>query len=87
MQARSGDWLVVHSHSDGGHVRKAEIIATHGGEPPYTVRWLDEDKESIVFPGPDAQVVSAAEMGELDEAAAARIGRVQSAINEGHVTG
>ncbi|MGS0685614.1 DUF1918 domain-containing protein [Nakamurella sp. GG22] len=87
MQARSGDWLVVHSHSDGGHVRKAEIIATHGGEPPYTVRWLDEDKESIVFPGPDAQVVPAAEMAELNEAAATRIGRVQTAINGGHVAG
>ena len=87
MQARSGDWLVVHSHSDGGHIRKAEIIATHGGEPPYTVRWLDEDRESIVFPGPDAQVVSAAEMGELNEAASTRIGRVQTAINGGHVAG
>jgi hypothetical protein len=87
MQARSGDWLVVHSHSDGGHVRRAEIVATHGGEPPYTVRWLDEDKESIVFPGPDAQVVSAAELGELDQAAAARIGRVQTAIKGGHVAG
>lgn len=82
MQARSGDWLVVHSHNDGGHVRKAEIISTHGGEPPYTVRWLDEDKESIVFPGPDAQIVSAAEQGELNEAASARINRVQTAIGD-----
>lgn len=81
MQAQSGDWLIVHSHTDGGHIRKAEILGTHaGGLPPYTVRWLDEDKESILFPGPDAQVVSAGEMEESDRAQSERISRVQSAI-------
>ena len=60
MQAHEGDWLVVHSHTDGGHIRRAEIIGTRDdGAPPYSVRWIDDDKESVVFPGPDAQVVSA----------------------------
>jgi hypothetical protein len=62
MQAQQGDWLVVHSHKDGGHARRAEIIATHaGGEPPFTVRWVGEDRESVVFPGPDAEVHPSAE--------------------------
>lgn len=82
MQAQSGDWLIVHSHNDSGHVRKAEILATHeGGEPPYTVRWLDEDKESVVFPGPDAQVVPAIDEERARRAESARISRIQTAIN------
>jgi len=44
MQAQAGDWLVVHSHSDQGVVRRAEILSTHAnGEPPFTVRWADDD--------------------------------------------
>ena len=85
MQAQSGDWLIVHSHTDGGHIRKAEILGTHpGGQPPYTVRWLDEDKESIVFPGPDAQVVAAAELEQAERGQSERISRVQSAIGGQH---
>ncbi len=84
MQGQAGDWLIVHSHNDGGHIRRAEIIGTHaGGQPPFTVRWLDEDKESVVFPGPDAQVVAAGEEQQAQKAASERIDRVQSAI-EGH---
>ena len=83
MQAQSGDWLIVHSHTDGGHIRKAEILGTHAdGQPPYTVRWLDEDKESIVFPGPDAQVVAAGDLQEADLIQTERISRVQSAIGD-----
>ena len=60
MQAQAGDWLVVHSHSDQGVVRRAEILSTHAnGEPPFTVRWTDDDHESVVSPGPDAQVIRA----------------------------
>jgi len=40
MQALSGDWLVVHSHTDRGPVRRAEILATDAhDEPACTVRW------------------------------------------------
>ncbi|MGR6919340.1 DUF1918 domain-containing protein [[Actinomadura] parvosata] len=27
------------------------------GSPPYQVRWLDNGRESLVYPGPDARVV------------------------------
>jgi hypothetical protein len=87
MQAQPGDWLVVHSHTEGGHPRKAEIISTHaGGAEPYTVRWLEDDHESVVFPGPDAQVVSAADMAALDSAQSERISQVQSSIETANNT-
>lgn len=82
MQARSGDWLIMHSHTDGGHVRKAEIITTGAdGAPPYTVRWIEDDRESVVFPGPDAQVLSAEQKAEIDRTEAKQIDRVQSALS------
>jgi Domain of unknown function (DUF1918) len=88
MQAQPGDWLVVHSHTEGGHSRRAEIISTHsGGEPPYTVRWLEDDHESVVFPGPDAQVVSAADQSAIDKAQAEQIARVQSSVGAASTSG
>lgn len=58
MRAQPGDLLVVHSHTDQGVVRRAEIVTTHAnGEPPFTVRWTDDNHESVVFPGPDAQII------------------------------
>jgi len=81
MKAHDGDWLVVHSHNDGGHVRRAEIIGTRDdGPPPYTVRWIADDRTSVIFPGPDAQVVSAAQQAEHDRAESALIDRLQNAI-------
>ena len=81
MQAHPGDWLIVHSHTEGGPVRKAEIITTHaGGTPPYTVRWIEDDRESVVFPGPDAQIVTAAEQAEHDRAQSDLINQVQSSL-------
>ncbi len=82
MQAHSGDWLVVRSHTDGGHVRKGAIIATHAdGEPPYSVRWLDDDRESVVFPGADAQIIPAEDQAERDRAQSELISQVQSGIS------
>lgn len=81
MQAHEGDWLIVHSPTDHGPGRKGEILATHaGGAPPFTVRWLDDDHESVVFPGPDARVIAADEQIELDRTQSDRISRVQSEI-------
>ena len=80
MPAHSGDWLVVHSHTEGSYNRRAEILSTHDGEPPYTVRWLDDGRESVVFPGPDAQVVSAADQAVIDHTQSKLISRVQSSI-------
>jgi hypothetical protein len=61
MHAKAGDWLVVHSHSDVVHSRRAEIIAVPSpdGEPPYTIRWEDDGHEAVVYPGPDAQLIPA----------------------------
>jgi hypothetical protein len=85
MQAHSGDWLVVRSHTDGGHVRKGAIIATHAdGAPPYSVRWLDDDRESVVFPGPDAQIIPADDQAERDLAQSELTNKVQSGIS-GHL--
>lgn len=67
MQAHTGDWLIVHGHTDGAPVRRAEILATRAdGGPPFTVRWTENDHEAVVFPGPDAQIVTAADMANLD---------------------
>lgn len=65
MKATVGDRLV----QEGGRVdaprRVGEIIEVHGagGTPPYVVRWED-GHESLVFPGPDARVQTAADNKE-----------------------
>jgi hypothetical protein len=62
-------------------VRKAEIIATGAdGAPPYTVRWIEDDRESVVFPGPDAQILTPEEQAAHDRAETAQIGKVESAL-------
>jgi uncharacterized protein DUF1918 len=60
MQAQPGDWLIVKSRNDTTHSRRALVLAVQGssGEPPYSVRWVDTDREGLVFPGPDAVVVT-----------------------------
>ena len=59
----------------------AEIIATGvDGNPPYTVRWVEDDRESVVFPGPDAQVVSAVEQAEIHRLESAHIEKVQAEL-------
>lgn len=67
MHANPGDWLLIRSHTEGGHLRRAEIMSTHpAGDPPFKVRWLDDDSESVIFPGPDAEVVSAVDQSAVD---------------------
>jgi hypothetical protein len=82
MKAQPGDWLVVHARTDNQHVRSAEIVAVPSGDgtPPFTVRWLDTGHTAVVFPGPDATVVSAADKIERDHVDAARMERLQSEI-------
>lgn len=50
------------------------------------VRWLETDHLATVFPGPDAVIVTAAELKEADERAQQRFGAVQSAILHGKST-
>ena len=79
--ANVGDWLVIRSSSDERHARRALILAVHeGGVAPYTVRWLDTGHEGIVFPGPDAEIVTAAQQAELDRHSAQRSAAVQDDI-------
>ena len=60
VQARIGEWLVVHGRVTDTPERVGEIVEVpHGdGSPPYVVRWLGEDHTCVVFPGPDAGVVA-----------------------------
>ncbi|RRO13966.1 DUF1918 domain-containing protein [Saccharopolyspora rhizosphaerae] len=56
MRAEVGEWLIVEGAHLGDHRYKGQIIEVRGpnGEPPYLVRWLDDDHVSLLFPGPDA---------------------------------
>ncbi|GAA4039179.1 DUF1918 domain-containing protein [Nonomuraea soli] len=61
MKAAVGDKLVVEG-TKGGNLRRTGLVIEVGhldGSPPYRVRWLDDGRESLVFPGPDARVVPA----------------------------
>jgi len=59
MEAKVGSWLVVHGCAVDAPVREGEIIgiAHPDGSPPYVVRWTDTDRESLVFPGPDSEIL------------------------------
>jgi hypothetical protein len=58
MMAAVGDRLLVHNAHVGEASRDGEIVEVKGadGGPPYVVRWSDDGHESLVFPGPDAEV-------------------------------
>jgi len=86
MRAKPGDWLVVKSRADNRHAREAEVLEVHGANaaPPYLVRWLDGGREALVFPGPDAQIMTAEQLAERDRIRAERISRVQAEIRDGH---
>lgn len=58
MNATCGDRLVVRRRERGAPNRDGEILEVHGedGAPPYLVRWSDNDRVSLVFPGSDAQI-------------------------------
>ena len=58
MQAKAGDWLVVHSRRVDEPVREGLVLEVpHAdGSPPYLVRWLDDERPVLVFPGSDARV-------------------------------
>ncbi len=58
MKAHLGDRLIL----EGTHLddpRRVGVIVElphPDGTPPYRVRWLSDDHESLVFPGPDARL-------------------------------
>ncbi|SFR03097.1 protein of unknown function [Lentzea waywayandensis] len=55
MKAKRGDWLV----DPGGRRGRITAVKHEDGRPPYLVRWLDTEHETLVFPGPDTHVVTA----------------------------
>jgi hypothetical protein len=57
MEAVVGDRIVVAAAMLDGPVRDGEIIEVgKQGGPPYLVRWSDDRRETLFFPGPDAHV-------------------------------
>lgn len=58
MQAKTGDRLILEGIHVGDPRRVGVILAVShpDGTPPYTVRWLDNGHEALVFPGSEAHV-------------------------------
>ncbi|WP_280262753.1 DUF1918 domain-containing protein [Nocardia wallacei] len=58
MQANVGDQLLVHSRVVGMRVQTGEIVEVRGadGNPPFVVRF-DDGHESLMFPGPECEVL------------------------------
>jgi uncharacterized protein DUF1918 len=58
MRAHLGDWIVVESLHIGGERRRGQIVGLDhpDGSPPYVVHWVDGDRETVFFPGPEAHI-------------------------------
>ncbi|WP_214414141.1 DUF1918 domain-containing protein [Sphaerisporangium fuscum] len=58
MKAEVGDRLIVEGVHLGVPRRVGIIMGVHhaDGSPPYDVRWLDQERQCLVFPGPDAHI-------------------------------
>ena len=58
MYAHIGDRLVVESTHLGEprRVGVIEAVSHADGAPPYRVRWLDDGRTTLFFPGPQAHV-------------------------------
>lgn len=82
MHAKPGDWLVVEKGGIGEEARRGQIEEARSadGAPPYRVRWLDTGHEALVFPGPDAHVLTQDESDAARARAAGRAARVQREI-------
>ncbi len=80
MKAQVGDWLVIKGCTVDRPEQRGLITEVHAadGSPPYVVHWLDNDHVAMVFPGPDAIVVTAAEQHAADERAQLRFESIRS---------
>ena len=76
MKAKAGDWLVVKGVAVDRPEHRGLItdVRSEDGSPPFMVRWLDSEHEALVFPGPDAVIVSAEQQRAADEEALRRLG-------------
>lgn len=58
LRAEVGDTLIIEVRGPAGIPRVGEIVAVTSpdGSPPYRVRWLAGEYESVISPGPGARV-------------------------------
>ena len=58
MKASIGDRIVVVAPQVGGAVRDCLVVELRNpdGSPPYVVRWSDNGREGLYFPGVDGHV-------------------------------
>ena len=70
MHAKSGDWLIVETSTVDRRARKGRIegVGAADGTPPYRVRWTGDDHVCLVYPGPDAHVVTEQDLADWDRA-------------------
>lgn len=82
MHANVGDWLIVRSSTTGRPARRGEILTVGtNGAPPFRVRWTENDHEALVYPGPDAEVVTAEQQARLDREQDDRIAAIHPATD------
>lgn len=58
MLAKVGDRPVIENRTPGAHRRRGIVTAVEheDGTPPFRVRRVEDDHESLVLPGPDARI-------------------------------
>jgi hypothetical protein len=58
VKAKIGDRLIEEGTHVGDHRRVGVIteLRHDDGTPPYMVRWLDNEREALVYPGPDSRI-------------------------------
>jgi hypothetical protein len=58
VYAEVGNWVVVRGHTLDVPLREGVVVEVpHAdGSPPCLVRWTDDDRLSLVFPGSDATI-------------------------------
>ena len=59
MKAHVGDRINIVRPNLHEPVRDGEIVEVpHAdGSPPYRVRWSDDDRSTLIFPGPDSLII------------------------------
>ena len=82
MKAQVGDWLVIKGAMVDRPEQRGLIteVRSTDGSPPYVVHWLENDHVAMVFPGPDAIVVTAEEQRAAEEQAERRFESIQNEL-------